>query len=362
MKRDAEPSRQPLPAAVKRLLRDVLRSGVTDRARLMTCVRQATREARGDVELLVRHLVRAGLLSRFQAQKIRQGVTRGLVLGPFQILAPIGKGGLSTVYLARDERNRQLAALKILSARKAEEGERMLARFRREMELGPRLAHPHIARPLEAGEIGNVCYIAMEFVTGGSLHRLVKRGGPLPVRRAARLLAETASALEHAHAQGLVHRDLKPANIGVTVEGHAKVLDFGLAMTPGEQADVHIIGGRGYAVGTMDYIAPEQATNPATIDERADLYSLGCSLYFALAGRAPFPGGTKLDKIRRHRFVDPPALGLLVPELPPAFEMIVNRLMAKRPEHRYQTAAEVRRVLSPWTAHEREKPRVDPRP
>jgi len=360
MKSDAEPSKHPIPEAVKRLLRNVLRSGVTDRARLRACVRQASRVQRDDVELLVRHFVRMGLLSRFQAQKIQQGVTRGLALGPYQILAPLGKGGMSTVYLARDERSRQLVAVKILSARKVLEGGRMRTRFRREMELGPRLTHPHIARPLEAGEIGNVCYIAMEFVAGGSLHRLVKREGPLAVPRAARLLAETAAALEHAHAQRLVHRDLKPANIGITADGHAKVLDFGLAMTPGEQADPDIIGGKGYAVGTMDFIAPEQASNAAKIDERADLYSLGCSLYFALAGRAPFPGGSKMDKIRRHRLVFPEPLGVIRPDLSPAFEMVVSKLMAKRPEQRYQTAAEARRALLAWVTGER--PRVDPRP
>src|SRR5262249_12625358 len=152
------------------------------------------------------HLVKLGKLSRFQASKLIGGAPLGLVLGPYQVLAPIGRGGMGTVYLARDTRSQMLLALKVLPPKRAREEERLLARFRREMELSQRVAHPHIAWTYEVGVYQGVYFIAMEYIPGRSLYRLVQEEGPLPVGRAARLFAEVAAALDHAHHQGLIHR------------------------------------------------------------------------------------------------------------------------------------------------------------
>jgi serine/threonine protein kinase len=170
------------------------------------------------------------------------------------------------------------------------------------------------------------------------------------VARAARLFAEAADGLGHAHEKGLIHRDLKPANIMVTPRGHAKVLDLGLALAVGEElpADKSIVGGQGYVVGTMDYIAPEQVSDSTQVDARADLYSLGCSLYFALTGRPPFPGGTSVQKMKRHRSEHPEPISDLNPTVPAEFARVVNRLMEKDPRRRYQTAAAARDALLPW--------------
>src|SRR5947209_6940173 len=162
---------------------------------------------------------------------------------------------MSTVYRVRDKRTQKLLALKVLPPKRAREEERMLARFLREMTLSQRVAHPHIARTHEVGDVRGVYYIAMEFIPGKSLYRVVSEQGPLAVPRAARLFAEAASGLEHAHARGLVHRDLKPSNIMITPNDHAKVLDLGLALVQGETGtDRAIVGGQGYVVGSMDYI------------------------------------------------------------------------------------------------------------
>ena len=216
----------------------------------------------------------------------------------------------------------------------------MLARFLREMDMAQRVAHPHLTRTFEAGDIGGVHYIAMEYIRGQSLRRLVADQGPLSVARAAHLFAEVADGLAHAHATGLVHRDLKPANIMVTPNGHAKILDLGLALAVGEElpADKKIVGGQGYVVGTMDYIAPEQVDDPTGVDARADLYAMGCSLYFALTGQPPFPGGTSQEKMKRHRTEHPDPLTDFNPTVPVEFARVVQKLMEKVPARRYPTA------------------------
>jgi serine/threonine protein kinase len=341
----------PLPgadaAAVEGFLKNVLRSGLLDRKQLQLALRGIARERRGDIRAVADHLVHGGHLSRFQARKILKGKWRGLILGPYQVLALIGRGGMGTVFLARDSRTNELLALKVLPRSSAEKRQR--ARFRREMKISRQVDHPHLASTYSSGKIEDIYYIAMEYIPGKSLQRLVAAEGPLDVPRAARLLSEVAAGLDHAHGQGLIHRDLKPSNIMITPKDHAKVLDLGLALIEGEDvADVRVVGGRGYIVGTMDYIAPEQTANSAAVDRRADIYSLGCTLYFAITGRPPFPGGTSKEKIQRQRQEEPESLLELKPTVPVEFALLIRRMMAKDPDDRPASAAEVIRKLRPW--------------
>jgi serine/threonine protein kinase len=337
--------------AVDNFLKTILRSGLLTREQLQAALRSVPRAQRGDPKALADHLVKAGKLSRFQARKLLEGTAVGLKLGPFQVLAPIGKGGMGTVYLARDSRSEQLLALKVLSPKRAREEERILARFRREMEMCQRVAHPNLAWTFEVGVCQGVHYIAMEYIPGKSLFRLVNDEGPLEVPRAARLFAEVASALEHAHTQGLIHRDMKPSNILVTPNDHAKVLDLGLALMQGEKVkDRRVVGGQGYVVGTMDYIAPEQAGDACNVDPRSDIYSLGGTLYFSLTGRQPFPGGTSQDKILCHQTREPVPLEELNPDVPPGFRALVRKMMAKKPEDRFASAEDLRAALDRWTS------------
>jgi serine/threonine protein kinase len=336
--------------AVDHFLKAVMRSGLLDRKQLEEVLRALPDGRREDPEFLADYLVKGGRLSRFQARKLLQGKTRGLILSHFQVLAPIGRGGMSTVYLARDShRDGALVALKVLPPKRARQEERVLARFRREMEMCQRVAHPNVAQTFEAGEEHGVCYIAMEFIPGRSLYRLVLEDGPLSVPRAARLFAEVAAGLDHAHRRGLIHRDLKPSNIMVTPNDHAKVLDLGLAIMEDEgPVDRTIVGGRGYVVGTMDYIAPEQAEDAAKVDPRSDIYGLGCTLYFALTGGPPFPGGNSLQKIMRHRTEEPVPVWQLNPAVPHGFLCLLNRMMAKKPEQRFESANQACQELLSW--------------
>jgi serine/threonine protein kinase len=339
--------------AVDTFLKSVLKSGLLDSEQLESAVRAAPPDIQAAPEALAEHFVKSGKLSRYQASKLLQGTVLGLVLGPYQILSPLGKGGMGAVYLARDSRDLKLVALKILPPKKAREEQRYLARFQREMDLSQRVAHPNLAQTYEAGVYQEVNYIAMEYIPGRNLYRLVTQEGPLAVPRAARLFAEIANGLDHAHLRGLIHRDLKPSNILITPNDHAKVLDLGLALIQGELPDdLAVVGGQGYVVGTMDYIAPEQVEDAAKVDVRSDIYSLGCVLYFALTGRPPFPGGDTRQKITRHRTEEPIPIMDVIPAIPPAFATFLRRMMAKNPEDRPTSCDAVRAELLKWSTGE----------
>jgi len=363
----------PIPhPATDRFLTALRRSGLLESSRIDSLIDAAPKAIAQDPDLLGEYLVGREALTHFQVSKLKQGTWQGLVLGSYHILSPLGKGGMGTVYLARDTRSdsgkgrrreKSLVALKVLPPKKAREEDRVLARFLREMDMAQRVSHLHLTKTYEAGDVGGVHYIAMEYIRGLSLRRLVGEHGTLNVARAARLFSEVSDGLEHAHRQGLVHRDLKPANIMVTPNGHAKILDLGLALAVDEElpADKTIVGGQGYVVGSMDYIAPEQVDDPARVDGRADLYALGCSLYFALTGQPPFPGGTSVEKMKRHRtkYADP--ISDFNPTVPAEFARVVERLMEKNPARRYPTAAAARDALRPWTAGDPQTPLdVDP--
>jgi eukaryotic-like serine/threonine-protein kinase len=340
------PSDADIPS-VAAFLKTLARSGLFEAGELPQMVNDMPAGARVNARVLADQLVRSGRLSRFQARKLIRGAYRGLVLGPFQVLAPIGKGGMSTVYLARDRRDQRLVALKVLSAGRTEP--RLLTRFRREMDLSRLVVHPNLCRTFEVGEHDGVLYLAMEYIPGRTLTRLVLDGGRPALPRAARLLAEVATGLAEAHAQGLIHRDLKPSNVMVTPHDHAKLLDLGLALVEGETIDdPMVVGGKGYVVGTVDYMAPEQTYDATAVDARSDLYALGCTAFFTLAGRPPFPGGTRQEKMERHRTADPVPLAELCPGLPVGFVTLVRRLMAKDPAGRPGSAREVAEQLRAW--------------
>jgi eukaryotic-like serine/threonine-protein kinase len=349
-----------LPTA-ERFIKMLSRSGLIGRDELRALLAAVPAHIRHNTQKLADHLVDKQTLTHFQAAKLLQGTWHGLTLGPFQVLAPLGRGGMGTVYLARNVNAGvaaspgdmpSLVALKVLPPKRAREEERTLARFLREMDMCRRVGHPHLTTTFEAGDIQGIYYIAMEYIRGTSLTQVVKTGGPLPTERAARYFSEVAAGLAHAHAKGLIHRDLKPSNLMVTPNGHAKVLDLGLAMVIDEELpqDKMIVGGQGYVVGTMDYIAPEQVDDPTQVDARADLYALGCSLYFALTGQPPYPGGTSLEKMKRHRNEYAAPVSDLNPTVPAEFARIVAKLMEKRPARRYQSADQVRDALLPWAA------------
>ena len=331
---------------VDQFLRNLLRCELVDRDALRDVLRSMPPEARDQAPAVAEFLVAQKMITTFQSHKVLAGVTQGLKLDSYVVQTPIGKGGMGTVYLAKDCRDGKAVAIKVLSPKRAKEGERHLVRFQREMVLSQKLDHDNIARTREVGEFKGVHYLVLEYIPGVTLHRLVTTEGVLTVPRAARLFVEVCDALEYAHAQGLIHRDLKPANIMVTPDDHAKVLDLGLALMIGEEIeDSEIVGGKGYVVGSVDFIAPEQTKDPTQVDGRADLYALGCTLYFALSGKSPFSATTLKDKIKAHRRLEAEPLSSRNPKVPDGLSNLVARMMAKKPDQRPASAAIVRQEL-----------------
>jgi serine/threonine-protein kinase len=295
---------------------------------------------------LARRLVENGWLTSYQARKLLSGATRGFFLGGYRLLRPLGEGGMGKVYLAVDDHD-QKVAVKVLPPRKALEEENALRRFRREMDLSRRCVHPNVARTLSVGSDGDVHFMVMEYIPGASLYDMVKSDtvGPLRVPDAARLFLKLVDGLEAAHSSGLIHRDIKPSNIMITPQGDVKLLDMGLARALDDDAGLTRAN---TVLGTVDYASPEQLRDAGKADERSDLYSLGCTLYFALAGKAPFDGGDVINKIYKQRMEDPEPLEKRARGVPAAFAAIVRKLMSKEPPERYQNCAELRSDLTRW--------------
>jgi uncharacterized protein (TIGR03067 family) len=257
----------------------------------------------------------------------------------------LGSGGMGSVWLAEHRVMGRHVAVKVIRPElvaKAGAAER----FRREAQAAARLSHPNIVAAYDADEAGDSTLLAMEYVEGVNLADELRRRGPLPIAEACDAVRQAALGLQHAFERGLVHRDLKPHNLMRAADGTVKVLDFGLAVL-GDGAGPGLTGG-GVVVGTPDYIAPEQAEDSHAADVRSDIYSLGCTLYHLLTGRVPFPDDSVLRKLDGHRRDEPAPVRRLRPEAPPALAAVVAKMMAKRPDQRYQTPAEVVAALEPF--------------
>jgi serine/threonine protein kinase len=294
-------------------------------------------------------LVRAGLLTGYQANQLLQGKSRGFLLASYKILQPIGKGGMGTVFLAEHTAMRRRIALKVIPANQIKD-KLSLERFHREARSAAALDHPNIVMVYDVGQAAKAHYLAMEYVEGEDLQSVLDKGGPPHFSEAVHWAYQAAAGLHHAHEKGLVHRDVKPANLIRSKDGAVKILDMGLARSFQEEADnlTGALGTDSDATGTADYVSPEQALNEP-VDQRADVYSLGATLFALVAGFPPFRG-TMLQKLAQHQTVAPPRLSDVKPEVPQGLSDVVAKMMAKKPSARYQTAAEVMDALSPWLA------------
>jgi serine/threonine protein kinase/lipoprotein NlpI len=293
-------------------------------------------------------LVERGWLTRYQGEQVLQGRERDMVLEPYILLKPLGRGGMGQVYQALHRRMKRVVALKVIRPELLSENSAVL-RFHREIEAVARVSHPNIVLAYDAGEVQGTHFLVMEYVEGMDLARLLEVEGPLEPSRAVELARQVCLGLRHAHEQGLVHRDIKPSNLMWSVRDRlVKILDLGLARLhpwkterPLAQAPMARLTPSGVPVGTPDYLAPEQLLDPSRVDIRSDLYSLGCTFYHLLAGRPPFDDGNLFRKLVAHREQEPPALRSLRPDLPEAVVDLIRTLMAKRPDDRYQSPAEV---------------------
>jgi serine/threonine-protein kinase len=306
---------------------------------------------------LAAELVKRGWLTSYQAEHLLQGHGQELVVGSYLILDCLDEGGMGRVFKARHLRLDRVVALKLIRPERLGHPH-AVRRFQREARAAARLSHPNIVTVFDTDQVGPNHFIAMEYVEGVSLEKMLKRHGRLPAGQACSYISQAALGLQHAHERGLVHRDVKPGNLLVAVGGvQVKILDMGLArMAEGTDSDPASgeLTETGVMMGTPDYVAPEQAIDTHRADIRADIYSLGCTLYHLLTGELPFPSESRLKKLLAHQQAEPEPVEKLRPDLPKGLGEVVRRMMAKRPEDRYQTPAEAAAALAPFSTPEAE--------
>ncbi|MCI0699864.1 MAG: protein kinase [Planctomycetia bacterium] len=306
-------------------------------------LRQAADDAGGTTgSVLADDLVAAGKLTRYQAECILARRFDDLVIGNYEVLDRLGAGAMGTVYKARHRRMKRVVALKVLSKDVARQ-EAFAQRFQREVEVIAQLTHPNIVMAFDADEYVGGPFLVMEFVNGRDLSSEVAKTGALSVADALECILQAGQGLEYAHTQGIVHRDIKPGNILRDASGMIKVADLGLARISGSEGRTSntSLTQAGGVVGTVDYMPPEQALDSTKIDHRADIYSLGCTLYYLLVGKPPYEGTTILAVLLKHREAPIPALCAARPDAPHGLDAIFQRMVAKRAEDRYQKMTDV---------------------
>jgi serine/threonine protein kinase len=314
-------------------------------------------EAQGDLLTLSQKLSAKGLLTEFQIEALVEGRGDSLRLGNYDILSRLGAGGMGTVFKARHRRMKRIVAIKVLAA-KLSENPVFVKRFQREVETIAALGHPNIVMAYDADEAEAGHFLVMEFVNGTDLAVYAERNGTLTLSHAVDCVLQAAKGLAYAHSQGIIHRDVKPHNLMFDELGLIKLTDLGLARLNSNAegsssgSDVTMAGG---VMGTADYMPPEQAVDSSSIDDRADIYSLGCTLFYLLAGRPPFQGNSIMAILLQHRDGAIPTLKSVCPDSPERLEQLFQRMLAKKPESRVQTMAE---VVSELTAIAEALPRV----
>ena len=293
-------------------------------------------------------LIKQKKLTSFQAKSLLAGRHKGLIIGAYKVMDKIGAGGMGIVYLAEHEKLKRRVAIKILPEDKTRD-KLSLERFYREARAAAALDHPNIVKAYDISSMGQTHYLVMEYIDGTNLQKYVDNKGPLPWKTAINIVVQSCKGLQHAHERNVVHRDIKPANILVDKSGQVKILDLGLARSFQINQDnlTQDLSDGKDVMGSIDYIAPEQAIANNAIDTRADIYSLGATLYTLITGKPPVEG-TTAQKLLQHQMQMPTPINRIKPEVPEAVAHVVARMMAKRPEHRYQSPNEVIAALTPF--------------
>lgn len=301
---------------------------------------------------LARDLLQRGWLTPLQANLLLQNRSADLLVGPYLLFEKIGQGGAGDVYKARHQHMERIVALKVIKKKLVSDPE-VMARFVREVKVVSQLGHPNVVQAHDAGPHGANFFLAMEYVEGTDLARLVKERGPLAAELAREYVRQAALGLQHIHERGLIHRDIKPSNLMLVhtqgSAGQIKILDLGLARLRQplvSDAAGQVTGPGAMMIGTLDYMAPEQAIDFASADIRADIYSLGCTLYYLLTGRPPFPDCTVAEKLLRHQQAEPTPVEQQRNDLPANLGPVLQQMMAKRPAERFQTPGEVATALA----------------
>jgi serine/threonine protein kinase len=341
----------PAPTTSHEFLELLHKSGLADRRALHDGLQSLQGEAlpAGGARPLASALVRDGVLTAFHAEQLLRGKWRGFTIGRYQVLEQLGAGDTGNVYLCENRSMGNRVALKVLRT-ELTHNPTALARFYRAARALAALDHPHVVHAYDIDQHQGYHFLVLEYVDGCSLADLVARGGPLEIRRACHYIRQAALGLQHAHERGLVHRDVKPAHLFVDRQGVVKLLDLGLARFCDDLADdLTLQQAPGTVLGSVDYLAPEQALDSHAADARADIYGLGATLYFALTGARPLGRGSAAQKLLLLQTRRPVPLLERRPDLPAWIGAIVDRMMACEPAERHQSAAEVVEKLAPWT-------------
>ncbi len=353
-----------MPLTVEQFTQRLTSSGVMSEDELRDWIAAVPVEKRaGDGEQLARELVREKKLTKFQAEQIYAGKEKSLTLGNYLLLDKLGQGGMGMVLKARHKRMARVVALKVMSPAAVKSPD-AVKRFHREVQTAAKLTHPNIVTAFDADEAKGTHFLVMEYVEGDDLSQLVKKHGPLSVEQTIECIIQAARGLTHAHAEGVIHRDIKPANLLLDKHGTVKILDMGLARLESGLSDAAGVAAAGLTqsgtiMGTVDYMSPEQAEDTRHADARADIYSLGCSLFYLLTGQAVYGGETMMMKLLAHRDAPIPSLVGQVFNLPGkqpmsgqvenlpheqtlnALDAIFHKMIAKRTADRYQSMTEV---------------------
>jgi phosphate ABC transporter phosphate-binding protein len=292
--------------------------------------------------VLAQRLISNGEMTAYQAEAVLEGRFTDLRIGGYEVLDLLGKGAMGTVYRARHKTMKRVTAVKVLASEVAKDAT-FAQRFQREVETLAQLHHPNIVMAFDAGESPAGPFLAMEFIQGRDLASEVKIGGPLSVADALNCILQAARGLEYAHHQGLIHRDVKPSNLMRDVRGVVKVADLGLARmkSPQVTATESALTQAGGVVGTVDYMAPEQAVDSTTVDHRADIYSLGCTLFFLLTGQPMYAGSSLMSLLLQHRDAPAPGLMKVRPDVPEALNAVYLGMVAKDRDDRLANMTDV---------------------
>jgi serine/threonine protein kinase len=301
------------------------------------------------VEQIARDLVKQKKLTAFQAQQLYSGKGKSLLLGNYLLQDKIGQGGMGLVFKALHRRMKRTVALKVLSPSVCK-NKSLVARFQREVQAAARLEHPHIVHAFDADEAAGTYFLVMQYVEGKDLSTIVKSKGALPLEQAVNCVLHAALGLEYAHEQGLIHRDVKPANLLLDSTGTVKILDMGLARFEDATQGQAELTNTGAVMGTVDYMAPEQALSTKSADARSDIYSLGITLWYLATGRPAYSGESLMARMLAHRETPIPSLveelrpksaGAPVPGLLTTLDGVFRKMVAKKPEDRYQSMSDV---------------------
>ena len=334
-----------MPVALETFLSQLSSSGIVPEEKLKVVVSKKAGFADG--EALARDMIKSRLLTKYQAEQILGGKGKSLTMGKYQLLEKIGAGGMGQVYKAFHSGTERIVAIKVILG-KGKIDPALIKRFEREVKAAAKLVHSNIITVFDADQADGRIFMVMEYIRGDDLGEILRKKGQLSVSETVNYMLQAARGLKYAHDQGVIHRDIKPGNILVDPTGNVKIVDMGLAKIEikGDEEELSKLTADLSVMGTIDYMSPEQAESTKDVDSRADIYSLGATLYYLLMGEVLYPGKNIIQKILSHRESPIPSIRMIRSDVPTSLDLIFTKMVAKKVEDRYSSMEEVISALS----------------